>query len=85
MQGVVSEIPKSARRIFSRRPFIAKGIDKTWQTDLIDMQKYSRENKKNRFLLVAIDTFTRYAYVKAIKTKKGEDVTRTFADILKEH
>ena len=85
MEGVVNEIHKPARRNFPRRPFIVKGINESWQSDLVDMQKYSRENKGFRYLLVAIDSFTKYAYVKAIKTKKGEDVTRAFAAILKEH
>ena len=85
MQGVVSEIHKPARRIFPRRPFIVKGIDETWQTDLIEIQKYSRKNKGFRYLLVTIDVISKYACVKTLKTKKGEDVTRAFAAILKEH
>ena len=66
MQGVVSEIHKAARRIFARRPLIVNGIDETWQSDLIDMQKYSNENKGFRYLLVVIDTLSKYACVKTL-------------------
>ena len=67
MQVVVSEIHKPATRIFARRPFIVKGKDETCQSDLVDMQKYTWENKGSRYLLVAIDTFTKYAYVDVTK------------------
>lgn len=79
---VVKEIHKSARKKFPRRRFIQKGLDDTWQIDLIDMQKYSKYNRGYRYILACIDTFSKYAWVLPVKSKSAEDVTRAILAIL---
>lgn len=79
---VVQELHKNARKIFPRRRFIQKGFDDTWQIDLIDMQKYSRYNKGLKYILTCIDTFSKYAWVQAIKSKSANDVTHAMSIIL---
>ena len=59
---VVKEIHTSARRNFLRRKVIMRGIDETWQADLVDMQKYSRYNKGYNFLLTVIDNVSKYSW-----------------------
>jgi len=37
-----------------------------------------------RYLLTVIDCFTRYAYVRPLKVKKGVEVLNAFKDVLRE-
>ena len=55
-----------------------------WQADLVDMQAIQKENAGRRYILMAIDVFSRQAFAKAIRTKKPEEVISAFALILRE-
>ena len=48
------------------------------QIDLLDYQKYSKQNKGYNFILIAVDIFTRLAYACPIKNKKPESVLEAF-------
>lgn len=41
---VVNELYRNARKNFNRRPYIMKGVDDTFQADLIEMQPYAKEH-----------------------------------------
>ena len=58
--------------------------DNTWSADLADMQLISRYSKRIRFLLCVIDIFSKYAWVAALKDKKGASIVATFQRILKQ-
>ena len=45
--------------------------DNIWGVDLADMQSLSKYNKGIKYLLCAIDLFSRYAWVIPIKDEKG--------------
>jgi len=68
---------------FKRNKTLTKGIDYIWQSDLIDIQPLARQNSGFRYMLVAIDTFSRYAWVEPLKRKTGLEVVRGFKQILK--
>ena len=51
---------------------------------LADMQLISRYNKEIRFLLCAIDIFSKYAWVVPLKDKKGASIVAVFQSILKQ-
>lgn len=80
---VVKEIHKYARRNFTRRRFIQRGLDDTWQIDLIDLQKYSRDNGGYKYILVCIDTFSKYLWMRPLKSKNKTDVCHAMAEILR--
>jgi len=44
-------------------------IDQQWSIDLADMQIISQQNKGYRYLLCVIDVFSKYAWVKPLKSK----------------
>ena len=52
--------------------------------DLADMQSLSKYNKRIKYLLRAIDLFSKYAWVVPIKDKKGVSIVDAFQKILKE-
>jgi transposase InsO family protein len=61
-----------------------KEIDDTWQIDLIEMQKFARQNKGFRYLLTIIDTFSKFAWAVPVKQKTGKEVTAAFKSVLVE-
>ena len=48
------------------------------------MQQFSKWNKGYRYLLMVLDVFSKYGWIKPLKDKKGETVTEAFKTILKE-
>ena len=53
-----------------------------WGIDLVDMQLISKYNKGIRYLLCAIDLFSKYAFVVPLKDKKGTTNVNAFQSIL---
>jgi Integrase core domain len=80
---LVNELHRSARKKFQRRRVIMKGLNDTWQIDLVEMIPYARENKGNKYLLTVIDTFSKFAYAVPVKTKTGLDVTNAMKKVFK--
>ena len=48
------------------------------------MGSLSSKNKNVKYLLCAIDVFTKYAWVKPFKDNKGKTVLNTFTEIANE-
>ena len=59
-------------------------IENIWGADLADMQLISKINKGIRFLLCAIDIFSKHAWVIPLKDKKGTTIDNDFQKILDE-
>lgn len=81
---VVEELHRPARRNYQRRSFDVRGLDETWQADLVEMQPYSTENRGYRYMLTVIDVFSKFAWALPLKTKTGEDVTTAMGSILQQ-
>ena len=52
-----------------------------YMADLIDMQKYGDWNDGYKYVLLVIDTFSKYVWLRPLKRKTGEEVADAFADI----
>ena len=63
---------------------ISYGIEQIFAADLVDMQKYSKQNKHYKYLLTVIDVFSKYVWVIPLKTKTGLEVANAFRRIFKE-
>ena len=50
--------------------------------DLADMQSLSKYNKLSKYLLCAIDLFSKYAWVIPIKDAKGVSIVNAFQKII---
>ena len=58
--------------------------DNIWGVDLADMQSLSKYNKRVKYLLCAIDLFSKYAWVIPLKDKKGTNIVNAFQKIISE-
>ena len=68
-ETIVNELHTPARRRFRRRKVIMRGIDESWQADLIDVQAYSYFNSGYNWMLTVIDNVFKYAWVRPLKRK----------------
>ena len=82
-QQLADELHKPITRNFQKRRVISNGIDDIWAADLVEMQKFSKWNKGIRYLLMVIDVFSKYGWIRVLKDKKTETVSKAFDDILK--
>jgi transposase InsO family protein len=48
------------------------------------MQKYEKANNGKRYILTVIDIFSRYAWAKPLKSKRGKEAKDLFEEIFKE-
>lgn len=81
---LINELHKPIRKNFIRRHTILRGIGDLWQADLADLQKYANFNKNYKYILAVIDCFSKFLYVRPLKTKTAHEVTDAFESILKE-
>ena len=58
--------------------------DNIWGVDLADMQSLSKKNKDIKYILCAIDLFSKYAFVVPLKNKKGISIVNAFNKIIKQ-
>lgn len=72
---------KPVKRNFPRRRYVSRGRNHQWQCDLVEMQKYSRENQGYRYILTVIDVFSRFAYALPLKNKSGPEVASTLENL----
>lgn len=80
---IVEELHKPARRNYVRRSFDIRGIDETWQADLVEMIPYAKQNKGFNYMLNVIDTMSKFAWSVPVKRKTGQNVTEAMKSILK--
>ena len=83
-QQLAEELHKPIIKKFEKRKVHAAFKDNIWGADLADMQLLSKYNKRIRFLLCAIDIFSKYAWVVPLKDKKGVSIATAFQSILKQ-
>ena len=73
---------KSVRKRFPRRSTIVNGGGEQLQADLIDMQKFKKENNGCSFILTVIDVFSKFAWTYGIKNKTGTNVAAALQKVL---
>ena len=78
------ELHKPVIKKFNKRKVYLQFKDNIWRVDLADMQSLSKQNKGIKYLLCAIDLYSKYAFVVPLKDKKGINVTNGFNKIIKQ-
>ena len=69
-------------RKFKRRKVYSSFRDNIWGVDLADIQSLSKYKKGIRYLLCAIDLFSKYALVVPLKDKTGIAVVNVFQKMI---
>ena len=82
-QQLADELHKPIIRKFKKRKVYSSFKDNIWSVDLADLQLISKHNKGTRYLLCAIDLFSKYAWVVPLKDKKGVSIVNAFQSIFK--
>ncbi|VDI72560.1 Hypothetical predicted protein [Mytilus galloprovincialis] len=77
-------LQKPVRRRFQRARVVVSEPKEQLDIDLADMQSLNKDNDGIRFLLVAVDLFSRFAWVVPLKDKTGKEVEKALAIILDE-
>ena len=81
---LADELHKPIIRKFKKKKVYSSFRDNIWGIYLADMQLLSKYNKGNKYLLGAIDLFSKYAWVVPLKDKKGTSIVNAFQKIISE-
>ena len=79
---LANELHKQIIRKFKGRKVYSSFRDNIWEVDLADMQSLSKCNKGIRYLLCAIDLFSKYAWVVTLKDKRRISIINAFQKIV---
>lgn len=79
---IIDELHRIARKKYSRRKTLMRGINETLQIDLAEMSQHFKENKNFKYILVAIDIFSKFVWTKPLKSKTATEVTNAMHSIL---
>ena len=78
---LANELHRQITRKFKRRKVYLSFRNDIWGVDLADMQSLSKYNKRIKYLLCAIDLFSKYARVVPLKDKRGITIVNEFQKI----
>ena len=81
---LAEELHKPVIRKLNKRKVYSQFKDNIWGVDLADTRLLSKKNKDIKYLLCAIDLFSKYAFVVPLKDKKGISITNAFNKIIKQ-
>ena len=68
---LADELHKPVIKKFNKRKVYLQFKDNIWGVDLADMQSLSKKDKGIKYLLCAIDLFSKYAFVVPLKEKRN--------------
>lgn len=72
---------KQVRRRFQRNKVLVTTIDEQFQADLVDLSNISEFNDGYKFLLVVIDVFSRFCWIRPLKNKSSASIIKAFTSI----
>ena len=81
---LADELHKPDIKKFNKKKVYSQFRDNIWGVDLADTQSLSKKNKGIKYLLCAIDLFSKYAFVIPLKGKKGTSIVNAFNKIIKQ-
>jgi hypothetical protein len=83
LEHIAYELHRPARKIFCRRHVVTRFRNELLQADLIDLQTHFKKNNGFKYILVVIDTYTKFVWVEPLKNKTAKEVTKHMASVLK--
>ena len=79
---LANELHKPIIRKFIKRKVYSLFRDNIWGVDLADMQSLGKYNKGIKYLLCAINIFSKYAWVVPLKDERGNSIVNAFREII---
>ena len=80
-KALAKELLKPKLKRFPRRRVFSPNVDRIWTMDLMVVEKYSKQNKNYKYIIVVLDLFSRFAWARPLKTKTGLEVSQALKDI----
>ena len=77
-------LQRPLRYKFKTRRVISQGIDALWDADLADVSNLAKYNDGIKYLLVAIDTMTRYLWIQPLKNRLHQSIIKALQSIFKQ-
>ena len=81
---LADELHKPVIKKFNKRKVYSQFKDNIWGVDLAGMQSLSKNNKGIKYLLCAIDLYSKYTFVIPLKDKKGISIVNALNKIIKQ-
>ena len=81
---LADELHKPIIKKFNKIKLYSQFKDNIWGVELADMQSLSRKNKGIKYLLCAIDLYSKYAFIAPLTDKKGISIVNVFNNIIKQ-
>ena len=72
---------KNLRRKYQKNPIVSKEVDHIWNIDLVELA-FPEQNDGFRYILCAIDNLSKFAWIRALRSKQRQIVRDAFDDIL---
>ena len=79
---LANELHRQNIRKFKRRKVYSLFRDNIWGADLADMESLNEYNKGIKYLLCAINLFSKYAWVVSLKDKRGISIVNAVQKIV---
>lgn len=74
---------RSSKKPVPRNSYRVWSIDLLWEIDLAALRQLARANNNITFLLVCIDVFSRFAFVRPVKSKQPHEIVKALNDIFR--
>ena len=84
IEQLVEELHKPVIKKFKRRKVYLRFKDNIWAEDLTEIGSLPCKHRNVKHFLYVIGVFTKYAWVKPLKDKKGKTVFNDFIEIVDE-
>ena len=78
---LAKELLKPKLKRFPRRKIFSPNVDRIWTMDLMVVEKFSKQNKNYKYILIVLDIFSRFAWAHPLKSKTGREVADALRDI----
>lgn len=75
---------RSVQHKIKRNKVVVDGIDDQWDIDLMDMTTIAKHNQGYKFVLLAIDIFSRFVWLQPLKSKQPKEVVAALKVIFKQ-
>ena len=77
-------LQKQIKRKFVKPRVIVSGIDTQWDVDTGYMNRYSKSNDGYKYIMLAIDIFSKHVWTRPLKSRLAGESTTQMSSILKE-